>query len=120
MSALRRDLVDRIDHLDARDSMVRKVISTSSSMMIIVIIVRDRMIENPALRLAFADVVAFTLLKRPEARPTFFAATGGRHGSRGRLLGICGHPFFYSAYLDDAFLPWRGHEEEERANIVEL
>jgi hypothetical protein len=51
--------------------------------MIIVIIVRERMIEKPARPPAFAEVSVFTLLERPEARPTFFAATGGRHGNCG-------------------------------------
>ena len=61
--------------------MVKKVISTSSSMTIIVIIVRERMIEKPARPPGFAEVAAFTLLERPEARPAFFTTTGGRHGT---------------------------------------
>ena len=104
MRALRRALVDRIDHFDARDSMVRKVVSTSSSMTINVIIVRERMIEKPARPPAFAEVAAFTLLERPEARPAFLAAAGRRHGRRRELLGICGHALLYAAHLDDAFL----------------
>ena len=50
---------------------------------IIVIIVRERMIEKPARPNALAEVSTFTLLERPEARPAFFTATGGRHGTCG-------------------------------------
>ena len=52
-------------------------------MTIIVIIVRERIIEKPARPPTFTEVVAFTLLLCQEARPAFFAATGGRHGTCG-------------------------------------
>jgi len=60
--------------------MVKKVISTSSSMTIIVIIVRERMMEKPGRPPGFAEVPAFTLLERPETRPAFFTNTGRCHG----------------------------------------